>query len=132
MAVAGGGRGRVEAVDRHVARRLRERRVALGLTRGELAEGLGVSAQQVQKYEAGTDRLTVGRLHAVAEALGVGPAHFYEGLRTVGGPGPAPAGRAGFALARDFAAIADRRRQEALCVLARALAGGDESGPDAA
>ena len=88
MAVAGGDRGRVEAVDRHVARRLRERRVALGLTQGQLAARIGVTYQQVYKVEAGVNRLTVGQLAGLAEALGVGPAHFYEGLRTPARAGP--------------------------------------------
>ena len=66
MAVAGGGRRRIEEVDRHVARRVRECRVALGIAQGELADRLGVTPQQMHKYEAGANRLTVGRLHAVA------------------------------------------------------------------
>jgi transcriptional regulator with XRE-family HTH domain len=133
VAVAGGGRRRVEGVDRHVARRMRERRLALGLTQGEVAARLGLTYQQVHKYEAGMNRITVGRLHAVAEVLGVEVGHFYEGLRTPAPAGPAHRGRPGLALARSFLAIADRRHREALLALARALAGrGDEPGPDAA
>jgi transcriptional regulator with XRE-family HTH domain len=126
MAVAGGGRTRVEEADRQVARRIRERRVALGLTQGDLAARLGLTPQQVRRYEAGADRLTAGRLHVVAETLGVGVAHLYEGLPTVAAPDPADGGRIGLALARKFAAVTDRRHQEALLALARALAGGYE------
>jgi transcriptional regulator with XRE-family HTH domain len=132
VAVAGGGRRRVEEVDRQVARRVRERRLALGIGQAELAPRLGVSPQQVHKYETGESRLTIGRLHAVAEALGVDVGHFYEGLQTPTPADLAHGGRPGLALARNFAAIADPRRQRALLALARALAGGDEAGPDAA
>jgi len=45
---------------------VRERRVALGIAQGELADRLGVTPQQMHKYEAGANRLTVGRLHAFA------------------------------------------------------------------
>jgi transcriptional regulator with XRE-family HTH domain len=133
VAGGGGGRGRVEEVDRHVARRVRERRLALGITQGGLAVRLGTTPQQVHKYEAGANRLTVGRLHAAAEALGVDVGHFYEGLRAPAPSGQAPArgDRGGLALARNFAAIADPRRREALLALARALADdGDEAGLD--
>ena len=132
MAAAGEGRRRVDEVDRHVARRVRERRVALGLTQGELAARLGLTYQQVHKYEAGANRMTAGRLHAVAEALGVGVGHFYEGLGAPAPAGPAQRGRPGLALARSFVAIADRCHREAVLALARALAGGDEAGPEAA
>ena len=129
MVAPGGGRGRVQEVDRHVARKMRERRVALGLSQSNLAARLELTPQQLHKYEAGANRITVGRLHAVAGALGVGVGHFYEGLRTPAPAGPARGGRPGLALARNFAAIADPRRREALLALARALAGGNEGGP---
>ncbi len=111
---------------------MRARRVALGISQGDLAARLGLTYQQVQKYEAGADRITVGRLHAVAGALGVGVGHFYEGLQAPAPAGPAHGGRPGLALARNFAAIADPRRREALLALARALADRGEDGPDAA
>jgi transcriptional regulator with XRE-family HTH domain len=131
VAGAGRGRGRVEEVDRHVARRMRERRLALGLSQDDLAARLGTTYQQLHKYEVGVNRITVGRLHAAAEALGVDVGHFYEGLGAPVPPGPAHAGRGGLALARNFAAIADPRRREALLALARALADdGDEAGLD--
>jgi hypothetical protein len=57
--------------------------------------------------------------------------HFYEGLGTAAAAESGGRGRAGLELARNFAAIADPRRREALLALARALAGGDGDGPDA-
>ena len=93
-------------------RGLKLRRVALGLTQAGLADRLGVTYQQMHKYEAGANRITAGRLHAVAEALGVGMGHFYEGLQAPDWPGTAQRDRAGLALARSFLAIADRRHYQ--------------------
>ena len=62
----------------------------------------------------------------------MGAGHFYEGLGAPVPAGSAQGERAGLALARNFAAIADPRRREALLAPARALADdGDEAGPDA-
>jgi transcriptional regulator with XRE-family HTH domain len=44
----------------------------------KLAEALGVTFQQVQKYEKGTNRVTVGKLHAIAKALGVPMSYFFD------------------------------------------------------
>ena len=83
-----------------------------------LAARLGLSYQQVHKYETGVNRIMVGRLHALAEVLGVDVAYFYEGLGTADRRVSASRGRAMLELARSFLAIADRRGREALLVLA--------------
>lgn len=67
-------------VDRHVGGRIREGRVTLGLTQGALAALLGLTFQQVQKYEAGTNRVGASRLWQLAKALRVTPGWFFEGL----------------------------------------------------
>ena len=76
---AGGrpGRQRAQDVDRHVGARMRERRIMLGLTRQQMADLIGITYQQLHKYEAGANRITAGRLHALAEALGVEVGYFY-------------------------------------------------------
>ncbi len=66
--------------DKHIGQRLRERRVVLGLNKTALADGLGITFQQVQKYETGSNRISAGRLYGCAELLGVSPAYFFEGL----------------------------------------------------
>jgi len=66
--------------DRHVGRRLRERRVQRGLSLAELAASLGVSIQQARKYEAGLNGVPVGRLPRLGALLGVGVAWFFDGL----------------------------------------------------
>ena len=83
---AGRGRPRAGALDVLVGRRMRERRLALGLTMQEVAAALGVPYQQLHKYETGANRLSAGRLFLLAEALGVEVAHFFgedgaDGLR---------------------------------------------------
>lgn len=66
--------------DVHIGRRVRERRVAMGLSQSELAEGLGISFQQVQKYESGANRISGSRLWDVASLLQVPVGYFFEGL----------------------------------------------------
>lgn len=64
--------------DRFVGQRLRQGRRELGLTQEGLAALLGVTFQQIQKYEAGHSRLSAGRLLEIAQALGRPIAWFYE------------------------------------------------------
>src|SRR3954453_12518046 len=97
----------MQEVDRHVARRKRERRLALGLTQQQVAERIGVTYQQAYKYEKGENRISVGRLRRIAVALGVGPEYFFEGLG-VGRPAE-PRERRMPELARDFMALPSRR-----------------------
>ncbi len=67
-------------IDKHVGQRVRERRIVLGLSQTVLADGLGISLQQLWKYETGFNRISAGRLYGCAELLGVRPEHFFEGL----------------------------------------------------
>lgn len=84
-------------VDAHVGRRIRRRRLSLGLTQGELAEALGLSFQQVQKYELGSNRVSASRLFMLAQALGKRVAWFFESYGDLGEEAePAPEdGRSG-------------------------------------
>lgn len=65
-------------IDRRVSQRLRQRREARGLTQADLANALGVTFQQVQKYENGKNRMTSGRLRQAAQFLKVPVAYFYN------------------------------------------------------
>ena len=67
-------------VDAHVGRRVRERRLALGLSQDKLGNALGISFQQVQKYEVGTNRVAAGRLWDMAKILEVDVGYFFEGI----------------------------------------------------
>ena len=65
--------------DKNVGSRVRSRRMALGMSQTDLGDALGVTFQQIQKYEKGTNRIGAGRLHRLAEVLKVDPAFFFEG-----------------------------------------------------
>lgn len=67
-------------IDHHVAARVKQRRRALKLSAGELGEMLGVSEQQMRKYESLKDRLTAGRLYHLSLALNVPVSFFFEDL----------------------------------------------------
>ena len=73
-------RSRAQDVDRHVAARMRERRIMLGLTQQQMAELIGVTYQQSHKYEKGINRIASGRLYNIAQALGVDVGYFFDGL----------------------------------------------------
>lgn len=67
-------------VDIEIGRRLRESRSRLGISQERLAAQLGVSYQQVQKYERGANRIGSGRLHDIARFLQVPVTFFFEGV----------------------------------------------------
>lgn len=119
----GTGRARAQDVDRHVGAKMRERRIMLGLTQQQLAELIGVTYQQAHKYEKGINRIAAGRLYAVAHVLGVEVGWFFDGIDTGETFRSTPQQRLLLELARSFVAMPSRRHQEALCSLARALAG---------
>jgi transcriptional regulator with XRE-family HTH domain len=109
------GKPRASDIDQHVGAMLRARRRLLGMTQQELAERVGITYQQAHKYETDTNRISVGWLYALAEALAVEPGYFFQGLGA--GEPLAPRQRQMLELTRSFAALS-RRQQEALCNLA--------------
>ena len=64
-------------IDRRVARRIRERRLGIGMTQNELARILGVAFQQAHKYERGISRVSAGRLYHIATALNTPIEYFF-------------------------------------------------------
>lgn len=67
-------------VDRHVGLRIRMRRKEMGVSQERLAEALGITFQQVQKYERGANRVSASKLWEIAMALKSPVAYFYDGL----------------------------------------------------
>src|SRR4051794_8818712 len=117
-------RPRPQDADRYVGAKLRERRLSLGLTQQGLAELIGVTYQQAHKYEKGVNRIAAGRLYTIAQALGVEVGYFYDGTGAEPGTfAPTANQRRLLELSRSFSSITSQRQQEALCSLARALAG---------
>ena len=80
------GRDGPRPVDVHVGRRLRERRVLVGLSLEELGDRVGLTYQQVQKYETGFNRMGASRLWEMSHILGVPVGWFFEGIKGSGKP----------------------------------------------
>ena len=84
-------------VDKHVGSRIRMRRLMLGMSQEKLGNGLGLTFQQVQKYEKGTNRIGASRLQHISQLLQVPVPFFFEGAphlpgQPIGiGPAPSPA-----------------------------------------
>ena len=117
----GGGRSRALDVDHYVSLRIRQRRIMLGLTQQQMAELIGVTYQQAHKYEKGINRIAAGRLFTIAHALGVDVSYFFDGMDSERSFKPTPQQRMLLELARNFIGMTNRKHQEALCSLARAL-----------
>ncbi|NRQ19165.1 helix-turn-helix domain-containing protein [Ensifer sesbaniae] len=133
-------KGKPEPVDVHVGRRIRMRRVWKQVTQMALAEAIGVTFQQVQKYEKGTNRVGASRLQQIADALNAPVSYFFEDM-----PGAAAVDSGdrsgqkrlqseivefassdeGLALIRAFSRITDKRVRSRTLDLMKALAGHD-------
>jgi len=66
------------SADREIGRRLKIRRLDFGISQTAVADALGLTFQQVQKYEKGTNRISAARLQRVAEILDIPIAYFYD------------------------------------------------------
>ena len=116
------------AVDTHVGQKIRARRVFLQMSQTDVADAIGITFQQVQKYERGANRVGASRLQQISDALGVSPFYFFEGAPTVGKKTTAPkegelseaaivsflGTREGAALARGFLSIEQKPIRQAL------------------
>jgi transcriptional regulator with XRE-family HTH domain len=126
-------------IDAHVGHRVRLRRMLMGMSQEKLGELLGLTFQQVQKYEKGINRIGAGRLFEVAGILGVPVSFFYD---EIDGASPQPAGFAeseepppvmefvssgeGLQLSLAFMRIKDPKVRRKILDLVRSLA--DEEG----
>ena len=71
---------RIHPVDRHVGQRVRLARLAKGMSQTRLADSVGLTFQQIQKYEKGTNRVSASRLYQFSEILGVDIVYFFDGV----------------------------------------------------
>jgi len=92
-------------VDKHVGKRVRMRRLMLNMSQTEVGRALGVTFQQVQKYEKGTNRVSASRLQHLSEILSVPIPFFFEGAP--GTDGDKRADTAGMSFVHDFVATSD-------------------------
>lgn len=74
---------REEVVDQHIASKVRLRRTLLGMSQTDLAKDLGLTFQQVQKYEKGANRISTAKLIRLAEVLDVPLSYFFDGIEGV-------------------------------------------------
>jgi transcriptional regulator with XRE-family HTH domain len=71
-----------DPIDRHVGSRVRMQRVLMKMSQEKLGDALGLTFQQVQKYEKGTNRIGASRLQQISKTLNVPPSFFFEGAPT--------------------------------------------------
>lgn len=122
-------------IDIHVGSRVKLRRMMLGMSQEKLGDHLGITFQQVQKYERGSNRIGASRLQAIARILSVPVAFFFEdapgqapvaGAQVFGDPSPVVAflgSSEGLALNRAFVRITDPKQRRKLVELVKAMAG---------
>ena len=125
--------------DKYVGSRVRMRRMMLGLSQEKLADALGLTFQQIQKYEKGTNRISASRLQAISQILDA-PVHFFF----EGGPQSAKGGQAlgdspspayvtdflttadGLALVKAFVQIKDASLRRSIVRMVQAITGENE------
>ena len=115
-------------IDRHVGERIRRRRVMLGLTQEQLGEALGISYQQIQKYETGANRVSAGRLFMISQILEVGIAVLFDGLGEEVDSDVSNASRHVIELVRAFSKISDEKVRGSVMSLVRTLSDKDDAG----
>jgi len=127
-------------VDKYVGSRVRMRRIMLGMSQEKLGEALGLTFQQVQKYEKGTNRVGASRIQQISEILQVPVSFLFEG----GPSGAAPSGSGdgtspayvsdflatseGLALTRAFTRITDAKLRRRIVEMVEQIAA--REGPD--
>ena len=128
-------------VDAHVGHRVRLRRMLIGMSQERLGELLGLTFQQVQKYEKGVNRIGAGRLYEIAGILGVPISFFYDdieedasrGAVSLGGGGePSPvmnfmSSAEGIQLSVAFMRVKDVKVRRKILDLVRSLSKEDEA-----
>jgi transcriptional regulator with XRE-family HTH domain len=133
-------------IDKHVGSRVRMRRVLLGMSQEKLGEALGLTFQQVQKYEKGTNRIGASRLQNICKILQAPPSFFFEGAPSGFVEEPVEAGFAdlpptafvsdfvstaeGLQLNRTFARIRSAKVRRKVIELVAVLAESDSDQPE--
>jgi len=127
-------------VDKHVGSRVRMRRIMLGMSQEKLGEALGLTFQQIQKYEKGTNRVGASRLQQIADILQVPVSFLFEGapeanIRAEGfSEAPATgyisdflATSEGLALTRAFTRISDAKLRRSIVDLVEQIASREDN-----
>ena len=140
---------RPDPMDIHVGSRVRLRRILLGMSQGKLGEQLGLTFQQIQKYEKGVNRIGASRLFDMSRVLGVPVQYFYDDAPMGAELADMPAhgfadrpndayvtefmnSREGIELSRAFSRITDPKVRRSVIELVRAMSGdGSSNNPQA-
>lgn len=122
-------------IDKHVGSRVRMRRLTLGMSQEKLADAIGLTFQQVQKYEKGANRMGSSRLQQIANVLQVPVTFFFEGAPgqpKLDGKAPSPAyvneflsTSGGLALTKAFMQIKDPKLRRSIVNVVEEIAGED-------
>ena len=120
-------------IDKHVGNRVKMRRLMLGMSQEKLGDALGLTFQQVQKYEKGTNRMGSSRLQQISNILKVPVTFFFEnvpGQPKLDGKAPSPvyvsdflATTDGLALTKAFMQIKDAKLRRCIVNLVEEIAG---------
>lgn len=121
---------RPDPIDEHVGRRLRDRRILLGLTQTAVGDAIGLSFQQVQKYERGANRISASRLYQFARLLDVSIDYFFDAPPKTAGAPDLPTlddpviMREVLAFVQAYYAITDKDVRQSILELTKVLADG--------
>ena len=109
-------------IDKYIGKRIYDLRLALGVSRDQLSKEIGVTHQQVQKYETGANRVTVSRLMLIAKALSKDVSYFYEGFEEDNlTPRVTQSQRMCLEVSKNFMKITDQKKQNAVHALVKSL-----------
>jgi transcriptional regulator with XRE-family HTH domain len=126
------------SIDKEIGSRVRMRRISIGMSQEKLGDMLGLTFQQVQKYEKGTNRISVSRLVDIAKILGVDIHFFFNGIKSIKDDGGFSEEEAppyisevmstpeGLQLIRTFTSIKNARVRKSIVQLVSSLAAQDE------
>ncbi len=109
-------------IDAYIGKKLHELRISMGLSREQLANKIGVTHQQLQKYEKAENRISAGRLAAISKALRKPVAYFFEGAEEKTDLLPTQHQRMCIEVSRNFLRIKSLKHQNAVNLLVRTLA----------
>lgn len=126
----------IHPIDGHVGKRIRLARLSRGISQEKLAEAIGVTFQQVQKYEKGSNRISAARLFECARYLGVDILYFFQdaealtstdGSASEAGSGLDNLSRGDLAIVKSLSLIPDQRVRARLRALIEAMANQEAS-----
>lgn len=114
-----------EQIDREIGQKINEIRITMGLSRQQLAEKIGVTHQQLQKYEKGINRISAGRLLSLATAVKKPVSYFFEKSNDFEENIPTKHQRMCIEVSRNFLRIKNPEHQIAVNTLVKSLAEND-------